>query len=133
MVESKQSGSFQGERSTVRFVTFAPDGKTLASVGDEGIVKLWDIATGMLKQTFPGSSDSIRQAIRRPSSGPVAFSPDGRFLAISAWGEGNDPGISNYVYGSGSWTPGTAGRCGPTWAAGNGFILWHSPRTAGPL
>jgi WD40 repeat protein len=98
MVENKQSGSFQGEHSIVRFVTFAPDGKTLASVGDEGIVKLWDIATGTLKQTFPGSSESIRQAVRHPRSGPVAFAPDGLRLAISAWGEGNDPEKARYIY-----------------------------------
>ena len=52
---------------------FSPDGKTLASGGDDGSVRLWDIGTETLKAT-----------LRHRSPGgfvSVSFSPDGKTLA----------------------------------------------------
>jgi WD40 repeat protein len=64
-----------GHTDVVDGVAFSPDGKTLATVGADHVLRLWDVAT------------------RRPLGGPldghtgwvstVAFSPDGRQLATA--------------------------------------------------
>lgn len=59
-------------------VAFSPDGKTLATGGQGGGVRLWDVATGRLKATL--SHRFVTEAR------DVAFSPDGRTLAVTAEG-----------------------------------------------
>src|SRR5689334_495810 len=53
-------------------VAFAPDGKLLASGGDDRVIRLWDAATGDEVRTFTGHTDGVNA---------VAFSPDGKALA----------------------------------------------------
>jgi WD40 repeat protein len=60
-------------------IAFSPDGSLLASVGDDGTLRLWDMKTGVNVKTirFP-----------RREVGAVAFSPDGALIAFSVWGQG---------------------------------------------
>jgi WD40 repeat protein len=56
-------------------VAFSPDGKRLAAAGLQGIVKIWDVASG--KEVFTLTSHT----------GPVfsvIFSPDGKYIATSS-------------------------------------------------
>ena len=53
-------------------MAFSPDGRLLASGGDDKTVRLWDPATGEPRRTLTGHTGLVRG---------VAFSPDGRLLA----------------------------------------------------
>ncbi|MEH2261069.1 MAG: hypothetical protein V7K60_33860 [Nostoc sp.] len=55
----------------VNSVAFSPDGKTLASGGDDKTIKLWNVTTGREIQTLPGDYNSVNF---------VAFSPSGQIL-----------------------------------------------------
>ncbi len=53
-------------------VAFSPDGKTLLTGGDDGLLKLWDARTGRSLHTIPVGQQGITT---------VAFSPDGLVFA----------------------------------------------------
>lgn len=53
-------------------LAYSPNGHTLASGGRDGMVRLWDAATGELLNTFKGHTFWVES---------VAYSPDGHTLA----------------------------------------------------
>jgi WD40 repeat protein len=60
---------------TIRAVAFSPDGRMLASAGKDGLVTLFETATGKQRRAFPGHSEP---------AGRLVFSPDGRRLASAS-------------------------------------------------
>jgi WD40 repeat protein len=72
----KLRATLKGHLDAVMGVAFSPDGKTLATGGDDRKVKLWNIATEQEVATLellPGGCRSLR------------FAPDGRTLAAMSF------------------------------------------------
>jgi WD40 repeat protein len=59
----------------VTSVAFSPDGRRLASAGQDKTVKLWDTTTGHEILTLRGHTDLV---------GRILFSPDGQYLASAS-------------------------------------------------
>ncbi|MBN9517010.1 WD40 repeat domain-containing protein, partial [bacterium] len=63
------------ERAAVAAVAFAPNGKTFALAGADGVVEVWDAAT------LKGRATSTR--VKAPGPGALAFMPTTSFLATA--------------------------------------------------
>lgn len=56
---------------------YSPDGSLLAWNPEEGIVRIWEVASGTIVDELSGISDTCCSGI--------TFSPDGRYLALAEW------------------------------------------------
>jgi WD40 repeat protein len=93
-------------RGTLR-VTFAPDGKTLASTGISGTTaKVWEVATGR---------EVLSLSKHRGTVGDVAYSPDGKALAT----------VASYSGSTSEWLHQVK-----LWNAASGEVLSEWPDTA---
>ena len=77
LAEQRQQGMLPADPTSVSAVAFRPDGKLLASADGDGMVRLWDPATGRPVGT-PLHATSAKYGVNG-----VAFSPDGTLLATA--------------------------------------------------
>jgi len=70
-----QTNTLEWQTADVVSLDFSPDGKTLASGGKYGPIRLWDVESGELLRTFEGHQNSVHF---------LAFSPDGSKLASAS-------------------------------------------------
>lgn len=73
MVWAQQASEFKGHDGLVAVVAFSNDGKFLATSGNDGVVKIWDYATGKEFKVLKVSPDKPVPA--------VAFNNDGTIIA----------------------------------------------------
>ena len=78
--ERKRIREVDAHQKWVRRIAVSPDGKTIASVADDMVCKLWDAETGNELRRFTDHKPTTPH--HYPSMlFAVAFSPDGQFLA----------------------------------------------------
>lgn len=69
------SEALMGHEGTVNELAVFPDRKRLASVGEDGTLRIWSVAEHALLQTIPLSKEGLKS---------VAITPDGRFVAAGS-------------------------------------------------
>lgn len=87
-----------GHAHSATAVQYSPDGSIVASGGDDGTIKLWRVADGMLLRTLTGHQAPPPQYQTVAAIRSLSFSPDGTLLASA----GNDNSVLVWRLSDGS-------------------------------
>ena len=79
LYQAKEFNRLQGHDGSIPSVSFSPDGKFLASGGDDGKVILWDLHGRKLREFHNEHQEWAHRGIVRS----ISFSPDGQRLATA--------------------------------------------------
>jgi WD40 repeat protein len=74
--EAVLAKEFTGHTGTVWTLDISPDGTTIASGGDDAVIRLWNTSTGQIEKTLQGHQRTVWD---------VKFSPDGKILASGSF------------------------------------------------
>ena len=77
-----------GHQKYVYAVAFRPDGKRLATLGDERTIRIWDTVSGRELRAIRLRSPSVHRPCRC-----LSWSPDGRRLVCATWTTSSESGI----------------------------------------
>ena len=83
--EIRRFAEKRAEKLIFKHIALSMDGKTLAGGGSDGVIYLWDVATGKEIQQLKNHQEDLAQKDGWTFAGIVlAFTPDGRRLVSAA-------------------------------------------------
>ncbi len=108
-------------RPGVRLLDISPDGKLLASAGEDGLIRIWNLASGRLERRLEGHTGSVIS---------VGFHPTKPDTLISS---GIDQQLRVWDTSTGTMTESVVGACRTLMVAPNGRYMAKLGARDGPL